>query len=177
MCYVKHTPIVEVDSHIYQTNIPNKASDLTGDHVWQLGPHRPRPLAHPGPGSLGGAAHGQLAPGGAWPFPVHHQQCHLPQALTIVINIIRKKTYKLPCLTVRIRTGASELDPDLWETGLRQIVYREPNLRTAVNLAKEPVCWRPARDFSGVFRFTDLREKGCEKLEAGHDTVHIEIRN
>ena len=29
MCYVKHIPIVEVDSHIYQTNIPNKASDLS----------------------------------------------------------------------------------------------------------------------------------------------------
>ena len=52
---------------------------------------------------------------------------------------------------------------------------REPALRTGVDLAKEPVCWRPARDFSGVFSFTDLREKGCESLEEGH-TMHIEIK-
>ena len=50
-------------------------------------------------------------------------------------------------------------------------------MRTAVNLSQEPVCWRPARDFAGVFRFTDLREKGCENLEAGHNIVHIEMMN
>jgi len=73
-----------------------------------------------------------------------------------------------------LRTGASELDLDLWETGLRQIVCREPALRTGVDLAKEPVCWRPARDFSGVFSFTDLREKGCESLEDVWDLVEEE---
>ncbi len=65
------------------------------------------------------------------------------------------------------RTGDSELDPDLWEAGLRQVVYREPALRADVDLTSEPVSWVPARDFSSVFRIHDLRASGCENLEAG----------
>ena len=65
-----------------------------------------------------------------------------------------------------LRTGDSELDPDLWKAGLRQVVYREPALRADVDLASEPVSWRPARDFSDVFRLQDLRDSGCENLEA-----------
>ena len=45
-------------------------------------------------------------------------------------------------------------------------------MRADVDLASDPVSWRPARDFSGVFRLQDLRESGAEKLEAEHNTVH-----
>ena len=65
-----------------------------------------------------------------------------------------------------LRTGDSELDPDLWKAGLRQVVYREPALRTDVDLASEPVSWRLARDFSSVFRLQDLRDSGYKNLEA-----------
>ena len=46
-------------------------------------------------------------------------------------------------------------------------------MRADVDLASDPVSWRPARDFSGVFRLQDLRESGAENLEASeHNTMH-----
>ena len=66
-------------------------SELSGHDVRQLGPLWPRPLAVPGPGPLGGAADGGLAPGGPRPLSVHHQQCHLPQAENIMMHLFHKQ--------------------------------------------------------------------------------------
>ena len=73
-----------------------------------------------------------------------------------------------------LRTGDWEIDLGLWETGLRSIVYREPNLRTDVDLAADPVTWTPARDFSRVFSFQDMRGGGRDKLEDVWDSVQEE---
>ena len=54
---------------------------------------------------------------------------------------------------------------DKWEEGVRIVVFREPNLRTDVDLKADPVCWTPASDFSQVFTFRDVREQGFSSLD------------
>jgi len=59
----------------------------------------------------------------------------------------------------------TDIDPAKWEAAVRNVVFREPNLRTDVDLAADPVSWRPATDFSRVVRVVDTRARGCRGLE------------
>ena len=49
-----------------------------------------------------------------------------------------------------------DIDVDKWEAGVRNVVFREPNLRTDVDLKSDPVSWTPATDFSQVYFFRDV---------------------
>jgi len=51
-----------------------------------------------------------------------------------------------------------------WEIGVKNLVYREPNLRTDVDLTSDPVSWTPATDFSEIFCFKDCRDLGYSTL-------------
>ena len=54
---------------------------------------------------------------------------------------------------------------DKWEQGVRNVVFREPNLRTDVNQKADPVCWTLASDLSQVFTFRDVRDQGFSSLD------------
>ena len=58
-----------------------------------------------------------------------------------------------------------DIDVDKWEAGVRNVVFREPNLRTDVDLKSDPVSWTPATDFSQVFSFRDVRDQGRSSLD------------
>jgi len=59
---------------------------------------------------------------------------------------------------------SKEIDLAKWEIGVQNLVYREPNLRTDVDLTSDPVSWTPATDFSEIFCFKDCRDLGYSTL-------------
>ena len=60
------------------------------------------------------------------------------------------------CNSVTHITTEQQIDLHLWEESVRATVYRQPHLRTDINLG-EVHHWVPATDFSQVFSYQDLR--------------------
>ena len=63
-----------------------------------------------------------------------------------------------------------QIDVIKWEQCVRNIVYREPNLRTDVDTTCDQARWTPATDFSEVFRYRDMRGEGCVTMQ---DVWHV----